>query len=149
MILIPYIFFCSAPGSIPHAADQREPSTKTLRSPLLLLLFFSLHPKSGEFWIHRVLSSGTLCLDSRAKKIKNIKYFISRIGHLTHNLSILQSHACVPAPRLPSNSTHTYPLYSMGRVIIFLINNLLNLLACKCVAEWALPHTQHVFHHRI
>ena len=66
---------------------QREPSVKTLRSPL-----------SAEFWRHCVLS----CRNQRRafastpeRKNGNInlsKYFISSSADRTHNQSVLQSH---------------------------------------------------------
>ena len=47
--------------------------------------------------------STALRLDTRTEENENIKYSICSKGNRAHDLSRLQSHACVPAPRLSSN----------------------------------------------
>ena len=83
--------FCTQQGR------QREPSVKTLRSPL-----------SAEFWSHCVLSGRTQrrAVSTPERRNGNInlsKYFISSSGDRTHNQLVLQSHChSASAPRLAS-----------------------------------------------
>ena len=83
------IFFINIPYRL-HAVSrtqqgkQREPSVKTLRSPL-----------SAEFWRHCVLSGRIQRRSTPERRNGNInlsKYFISSSGDRTHNQSVLQSH---------------------------------------------------------
>ena len=80
LIYFNIIFFQLHAVSRTQQGRQREPSVKTLRSPL-----------SAEFWRHCVLSGGTQgrALPRHQNENVNVnKYFISSSGDRTHNQSV-------------------------------------------------------------